>query len=154
MTCAELALVLAGFSGIVSVFSRNGDRSNQQLRLAGLLASALGVLFFSLAPVTLSYLGLEPDHVWRISSAIMATYVAIGLVIFVPRALNDPETRARLPVFYLLWGSVGAIGLLQLANSLLLPNETRFGVYFAGVAWSLLAGGSFFCLFLLPPRSS
>jgi hypothetical protein len=46
------------------------------------------------------------------------------------------------------------MALLQLANSMFLPDEMRFGVYFAGLAFNLLGGGLLFCLFLLPPRPS
>ena len=156
MTCAELALALAGFSGIIVVLSRSTAREDslERLRLTGLLTTAVGALLLALTPVALSYLQLEPDTIWRASSALMATYVAIGLSALVPRALGDPETRARLPLFLVIWGVWGAMAVLQLANATFLPNETRFGVYFAGLAWTLVGGGIFFCLVLLPPRSS
>ncbi len=156
MTCAELALVLAGFSGIIVVLSRTEARWDplERLRVTGLLVVAFGSLLFSLAPVALSYLQVQPDTVWRASSALMATYQAIVLAVLVPQALGDPETRARLPLFVFLWGSGGAMVLLQLANATFLANEMRFGVYFAGLALNLLSGGLLFYLFLFPPRPS
>ena len=52
MTCAELALVLAGFSGIIVVLSRSGTRwdPHDRLRVTGLLVVAFGSLVFALAP--------------------------------------------------------------------------------------------------------
>ena len=98
MTCAELALVLAGFSGIIVVLSRSGTRwdPHERLRVTGILVVAFGSLLFALAPVALSYLQVEPDTIWRASSALMATYSTVGLAVLVPQALADPETRARL----------------------------------------------------------
>ena len=67
MTCAELALVLAGFSGIIVVLSRTGAARwdpIERLRVTGILVVAFGSLLFALVPVALSYLQVEPNTIW------------------------------------------------------------------------------------------
>ena len=77
MTCAELALVLAGFSGIIVVLSRTEARWDplERLRVTGLLVVAFGSLLFSLAPVAFLPAGAAGHRVASLS-ALMATYQA------------------------------------------------------------------------------
>lgn len=155
MTCAELALALAGFSGIIVALRRTAKwDSTQRLRMMGLLATAFGAFLFALVPVALSYLALDTDTVWRTSSASMASYVIVALVVLIPRAMADPETRARFPLFFAMWTLAGSNAVLQLANASLLPEQTRFGVYFAGIVLILLLGAVAFAAFLIPARTS
>ena len=75
-TIAEVALGLAGFSGVVVVLGRQpGAFTRVEVgRLIVLLMSSLGAMFFALLPFALSPLGLSDSAVWRISGALLAIF--------------------------------------------------------------------------------
>jgi len=75
-TIAEVALGLAGFSGVVVVLGRQpGELTRTDAgRLVILLMSGLGAMFFALLPFALSPLGISDSSVWRISGGLLAVF--------------------------------------------------------------------------------
>ena len=82
-TIAEVAVGLAGFSGVVAVLGRQpGEFSRVEAgRLVVLLLSSLGALFFALIPFALFPLGLNPVSVWRTTSGLVAVFALSHIAI-------------------------------------------------------------------------
>ncbi len=155
-TISELAITLAGFTGIIAVFGP--DRSGQpaeQFRLRALLYWSLGTAFLAQFPgLLLAYPDTLP--VWRISHSVFAVFhLSVFLWVFAgirrlrqsgaPRA---PKTlRNALPVIF-------AVGFVVLACELAvaLGPAVRFGsfLYLLALLWFLFLATLSFASLLLP----
>jgi hypothetical protein len=79
-TLAEIAIALAGFTGIVAVLGRRvrGEWTPLEwARLRDLLLASLGVVFFAFIPELLYSVIPELPTVWRISSGFFALYLSV-----------------------------------------------------------------------------
>ncbi len=135
---SEVALGLAGFTGIVMALSRSSDfwRDWDAFRAFLLLLSSLGAFILALAPFSLHFFGVSQPNIWRIGSGLMVVYAVFMLVVGWRAALILP--RADIPY----WGSVawfanlgaGANILAQLANLW----SGVLSLFLAGLLWGLL----------------
>lgn len=149
---AQLAIALAGFSGVVMALRlRYRDATAlPYARLWRLVESSLAAAFFSLLPLVLRQLHVPPNLVWSVCSAIFATYVAAALVYFMTRFwsvwsgtsshwwFNAPAIVLGAVVVLLLYGNALGIGFAQ-----------EFGAYFLGVVFYLSFAGLVFARLLL-----
>jgi hypothetical protein len=159
LTVGELALGLAGFSGIVAAFrTRTGPwHPADAFRLTSLLLVSLGTFFLALIPLALSQFALSYEVVWRVSSGLMALFIGVaGFIIL--RKLRTLDAGSRL-LFnrwmnaFMLIGSL-LTGLAQLANSVGAISRDWFAVYFAGTVWLLFYSGVQFArLVLIRPQA-
>ena len=154
---AEIAIALAGFSGLVAVFrsERLGSwQARERFLFWLLLACALGCLFFALFPITLHLLGFADDAVWATSSALAASYYAVvaGAGWIAHLRMNragHPTTRpAAVYVFPPL--SVLVIVILVL-NAVGIVFDRSVGVYHAALLFGLVAASTFFVFLLIFP---
>ena len=119
---AELAVALAGFSGIVVAIGRRQSGKLSPLdrrRLGNLLANALLALFWSLLGLTLLHAAVADDLAWRIASGGWAFVVAIGLPIDWRRvrALSKAErTLVNRRIHNAAGTAVLVVALLQISN--------------------------------------
>jgi hypothetical protein len=82
-TIAEIAISLAGFTGIVAVLGRRarGEWTPLELlRLRLLLETSLGVLFCSFLPALLLAAGVGATSGWRVANLVQALLHSGGLV--------------------------------------------------------------------------
>ncbi len=159
---AELALGIAGFSGvIVALSSRPGEWSRvDRLRLATLLATGLGALFLVLFAMMLIMLQVDIDLVWRISSLLMALHGLVIMITIVPGAWSITRDTSGMKAPYsvavfiptvilaglnILAQSVNAVGILTI---------DRFGIFFAGLVILLLNSGTQFVRLLFLARGT
>jgi hypothetical protein len=153
-TIAEVAVGLAGFSGLVLVLGQRRDHltSLDKYRLILLLTPSLAALFLALAPLALLETGIAPTVLWRTASGVQAL-TCLGIVVgFAPwtrRAMREaPEVfhRSQLAIVavgYLLNGVVQglhAAGVFGSQNS---------GVYLIGLVFLLLHAGHQFVRILM-----
>ena len=141
-TIAEVALGLAGFSGVAVVLGRRPGAftPGEAGRLVLLLLASLGAMFLALLPLGLAPLDLSPELLWRIASTVLLAfclgYGQIGethvrLVRSDAPEIYSPSTR----VFnFITFGTV--IGLQVLA--LVRPDEFGAGFYVLGLIGLLL----------------
>jgi hypothetical protein len=84
-TLAEVAVALAGFSGIVVAledrFSPNQPRPNRA-RLRELLLASLGVVFFGLMPAILGGAAVDDEWGYRASQLLLAAYQLLLISLF------------------------------------------------------------------------
>jgi hypothetical protein len=74
----EVAIAIAGFSGIVAVFGRRSDgllRTVDQLRLHVLLTASAIALLLSIAPFIVLDTGVSESLFWRVGSGIQGTWI-------------------------------------------------------------------------------
>jgi hypothetical protein len=101
---AEVAVALAGFSGLVVVFRFQGVRrwSPMELRMLWLLiGDSFLVLLFSLLPVPLSLFGWSASLIWSVCPALLGTwfFLGSGLAIRGDRADRARGISVSVPAF-------------------------------------------------------
>ncbi len=143
-TIAELALGLAGFTGVLVVLGRQPGRFSpaEGFRLAVLLVASLSALFLSLVPLVLHDFGLAGAPLWRVSSGLMAISVLCsGALLARPLGrFRGSESEAYSAwVLVVLTSGAGVVVIVQLINSTGLLWPTGQGSYSLGLLF-LLAG--------------
>jgi hypothetical protein len=143
LTLAEIALGLAGFTGVIVVFGRDPKAPWHPLdsyRVVRMLSSSLAALFFSLLPEGLRATGMPTVWTWRLSSALLLIYMVLSgrnaLVAF--RAL-DSEDRAQFNVRYfpIIVAGGTAVMLALALNAVGALWTPAYAVYYFGVLWQL-----------------
>ena len=145
---AELALGLAGFSGVVVALGSSPASwmKVDRLRLAALLAASLGALFLALGAIFFINLGIGLDQSYRISSALMAIHGAAILLTIVPKAWRITRNTTGLTSTYSVAVFIPAVVLLsantviQAASVMPDQNSNRFGIFLGGLVALLLIG--------------
>jgi len=126
----EVAISLAGFSGIVAAVGRRGAGQwtiTDQVRLQILLTASGAVLLFAFLPFVLIDL-MDPALVWRVVSGLMALWICAIVIYRYRQASREGIAKADgVPLF---------AGLSQFTNVLLLVANT---VWFASPPLYLIA---------------
>jgi hypothetical protein len=158
LTIAELAIAIAGFSGVVVAFGHRGELTPvDRWRFASLLAISMGAAVLAFLPSVLHLLGISGSFLWRVSSAMYLGISVAHLIIFVPRLLRTGREfdvtppRAFLLVSFLLV----ALNLsLQLLNVVGWPYPPNAAFLTSGlIIWLVLAALNFGSLVIGPrPR--
>jgi hypothetical protein len=138
-TLAEVAIALAGFTGI---FVALRDRSGQPLsgyalvRFRIMLLASLAAVAFALLPFLIFHIGFSPSATWSICSAVVLFFM-VPITIHDSRAVRTysgvmPKLDRRAVPLIALLGA--ALGISQIANALTLH---AFGPYLAAPMWFL-----------------
>jgi len=101
-TLAQVAIALAGFGSLLVVLRRDPTSSwsaGESGDLLVVVGGSLLVLFFSLLPLPVFYLGPSEAAVWRLSSALLAVALAITywVVLRRRRQLHRAGLRPSFP---------------------------------------------------------
>lgn len=83
-TIAEIAVTLAGFSGVVIVFIAGRERwgAREIASLAVMIRASFVAMFLSFVPIVLWQMGYE-QIVWNVSAAIIAATQSVSISLFV-----------------------------------------------------------------------
>jgi hypothetical protein len=154
---AEIAIALAGFSGLVAVF-RSGDLrtwlARERFMFWLLLAAALGALFFALLPVALHLQGVGELIVWRISSLLLGAFFAAVLVwaLAAHVRMNRSGHRTSRPAAWIAFAPTAAAAAISLVlNGSGLVVRGGAGTYYAGLLLLLFSGVAMFVFLLIFP---
>ncbi len=140
----ELTIGLAGFAGVIAVFSQRTDATLEldRWRLMNLIMSAIGPAFLSFAALGLaSWLGDIP-RVWQVSSALLASYLAIVvLTASMGRSRIPAAQRALVNNRFFPFG-VGFLLITALVQTLSATTLVRpsFELFYLGLISTLLLG--------------
>ncbi len=155
-TLAEIAIAIAGFSGIVSVFGRRslGEWSpDERSRLIGLLHQSFAALFFCIVPFALLAVPVSEPACWRILSLAFASYRVFSVAFSARIALQTrPITQdARESIPAIAWAFVVGDSLAVLV---LLANAVAWAAlwpYLAAIIWGLCVASVLFVRLIMVP---
>jgi hypothetical protein len=149
LTCAEVAVALAGFSALIIALTNRGDSSIDPVSRAvvsTLVERSLVAVFLSLFPILLSGLSIAPAHLWSICSAVLAMYIASLAWRAGAQRRKSPETREYLPAP--AFSALMIVGLfvlfLQILHALGLGIPQSVWWYLVGLTWILMSASYMF----------
>ncbi len=152
LTIAELAIGLAGFSGVVIAFSYRGKlRPTDRYRFVGLFTQALTVAFLSFVPFGFYHAGQVGPAIWRASSGVAVLFWLFNTWLIAARLRPDFSAEEALPKYAegTLW-AFGVLGLLlHLANLAGWPVAPGALFYLAGLVLQLAIAAFFFASLVL-----
>jgi hypothetical protein len=142
----EIAIGIAGFSGIVAAIRRRsiaGWPPGQRIMLQILFFASAAAIVFSLLPPFLFEAGIDPGLGWKISGLLLTAWIVLasGFRVAQSRAETVPMP---IPRGVMVFAAVAVF--LQLYN---LTGEGRAWPYLVGVVALLANGFSMFLLLLL-----
>lgn len=147
-TIAEVAVALAGFSGVVAVLGQRG-RGNwsleEILQLRTLVEPSLVALFGSLLPGTIQLAFESEPLVWRLSNAALALLGVAAGAAFIARSRFASTTTGQRVLFVLALLAIGA--QLLAAVGVLGRYELVFVI---GLIVALIVAAYNFLLLLFP----
>ena len=118
---AEIAIALAGFSGVAAAFGRRQERpwsQSERVRLANLLNHSGIALFAALVPLVFAYLEGFTPVLWRNSSFLWAGFASIGIGLRVRWVVSQHSAAAVQRAAIPLMGFVSLL-VFQLCNALI-----------------------------------
>ena len=120
LTCAEVAVALAGFSALVVALSERGPQGPplvSRVLVSSLIERSLFAVFFSLAPLLLAGLELRPSQIWLVCSGSLAAYIASMAWRSSVNRRKDPHFSDVVagPAFGLLMLVINAVVLMAAA---------------------------------------
>ena len=139
---AQLALGVAGFSGIAMYFKRRPGRLTdlEVYRIAILVFNSGAAMFLSLIPFPLQAFGLSSAVMWRTGSALMAVFEVAFHSFYLPRSQRYrrriPELFNRYSLLFTYTGGLATL-LLQSLNALGLAGSHHAAVFMLGLVWLL-----------------
>jgi hypothetical protein len=139
---AQIALGVAGFSGIAMYFKRKpGPLTNVEVyRIAILFFNSFAAVFLSLVPFPLQQFGLSESTVWRLSSGLVAIFEIIFHSYYLPRS---QRYRRQVPEIFSLQSLTltytGGLSntVLQTLNAFGLAGRHYEAIFMIGVMWLL-----------------
>ena len=132
----EVAIGIAGFSGIVSAVGRRGAghwTEVDQFRLRVLLTASGSALVFSFLPFMLIDL-IDPTPTWRLVSGLQAIYF-LAISSYRVREASASGIARAVGVRPIRLMIQAGIGILLAANAFLFASPS---IYVFGVMWSLV----------------
>jgi hypothetical protein len=157
LTIAELAIGLAGFSGVVVAFGYRGNLEEvDRYRFIALLAASFTTAILAFVPLLLNHAGIGDGPIWRTSSAIAIVAQALharAIVPRMPRVARRSGAGAPGSILAVISALAGVLLLLQAANALAWPFSPGPIPYLLGlIVWLLWSAILFGILVLFRPR--
>jgi hypothetical protein len=157
LTLAELAIGLAGFSGVVVAFTYRGElEAIDRVRFIMLLSIAVSTAVLAFVPFAFAQAASTEAAVWQRSSGVFLVWgIVLGGLIGPRLRRTALESGAAIPVPFLftVWALTILNLLLQLANTIGSPFTPGPLPYVAGlVIWIVFSAFFFGFLVLFRPR--
>jgi hypothetical protein len=153
LTIAELAIGLAGFSGVVVAFAYRGQlEAIDRMRFIALFSTAISTAIFAFLPFVFARGGFSEATTWRCSSALLLTWsIVLGIPIGsrLRRAALDRGAAARRALIFALWGLAILNMLLQLLNAIGSPSTPGPLPYVGGLLILIVFAAVFFAFLVL-----
>ncbi|MBW2398640.1 MAG: hypothetical protein JRG80_05130 [Deltaproteobacteria bacterium] len=155
LTIAEIAVGLAGFSGVVAGFIRRGGLSAaDRLRFIALFVSAFAVLVLAFIPIALAYSGFQDESIWRRSIIVMmlAQIAGFGSIPFAMHRIRKEIAPSLLASILVLVPPLINV-VVQLMNAGAWIWQPNFVPYLIGMILCLFEAGLIFVFIVLfrPP---
>ena len=144
----EVAIAIAGFSGIVAAFSQRNPGSwtaAAQLRLRVLLTSSAFAGLFAFLPFILFEAGLDASVCWRVGSAAQAAFF-VGIFAYRLRQASLTGTSDAIRAYRAMPVFIAVVLTLQVVN---VAYVAQSWIYILGVIFQLFVAFSAFVALLL-----
>ena len=145
-TFAELAMALAGFTGLLTAFQRKQIAWSEQerFRIRMLLMVCFGIIVFALSPKIFVDSAVAEERMWRLLT-IGWSFFAIALCISLIRRVVVGSIQLAMPKssWSLLIGGLTVHSVTLTGSSFLLWHQGSSALA-AGFIWGLMFGGMFF----------
>lgn len=144
---AEVAVGLAGFSGVVVTLGRQRSGSweeDERLRFTQLLCLTLGCALFAILPLTLMLSPLSINAILRICGIPAALFFASVVSRSVFRVLNFREeirSRFNMPLTMFIGAGTFLVSLVALIDAAGVSKAPSLWIYAAMLVWVLLVSG-------------
>ena len=155
MAVAQIAVALAGFSGLV-VATRGASPSGWSPRdtwsLAGMFGASIGALFLALLPSLLFFLRLPTETVWMLASVFLAAFLivfALTMALFsrkLSKSGEPPRVRYFSTAATLLLLTCGCLAGLGALGRF---SQAVVGVFVLGLMACLLVSALALVVFLM-----
>jgi hypothetical protein len=124
---AEVAIAIAGFSGIVVALKRRGEpwSESDKTRFSVLLQISLSCVFWSFTPIVLYLVNTSAVSVWGWSTGIWLMFVLGGIVMIGVLVISVAAQVANVGWLRTSWPHVLAILLSLLLSSILFVRLLR-----------------------------
>jgi hypothetical protein len=155
LTVSQIAVALAGFSGLV-VATRSASPTGWHPRdvwsLSWMFGASIGALFLALLPILLFFFRLRDEMVWTIANLVMGAFMLIfALTMAVSgRRLTKLGHRPRVRYFpiaatvlLLICGCLASLGALGMFR------QVRVGIFVLGLIACLLVSAFALVVFLV-----
>jgi hypothetical protein len=152
---AEVAVGLAGFSSIIVVFRRRSATDawepEDAFRFKIMLEASLVAGLFAISPGALAGVGLAPDLLWSVHSAVLLIYMVSNLLrrSYQFRALPTQSLNPRVAGVLLVGGVITII--VQALNAARVGIPHGPGPYLFGVTWLVAYSGLMFYRLITAP---
>ena len=152
LTIGEIAIGIAGFSGVIAAFLQHGGlHPVDRVRFVNLFTAAFSTLFLAFVPIAISHLTAESDRLW-ISSSLVMTLVWLFNLAVSARAI--PQIRRHLSVNPTLPRAlVGVPAIMNLGVQILNAGgwlwEPGFLAYLFGLFVYIYSAGLMFVFVIL-----
>lgn len=142
LSLSQMALAIAGFSGILIAFTRTPGKLSdlERYRLEWLFGPSFGAMFLAVLPTAFQIVDLPAGLAFRIASGALAAFTVIWYVYqFGPTRRHLRETPAifqRLPLFGLAGGHAVSVAFQTTAAAGAWGDKAD-GVFACGIVWLL-----------------
>jgi hypothetical protein len=155
LTVAQIAVALAGFSGLVVAtrgVSPTGWHPRDIWSLSWMFGASIGALFLALLPILLSFFRLREETIWTIANQVMGAFLLIFALTmaFSGRRLTKLGHRPRVPYFpiaatvlLLICGCLASVGTLGMFR------HERVGIFALSLIACLLVSAFALVVFLV-----
>ena len=153
LNIAEIAIGIAGFSGVIAAFlQRGGLHPVDRVRFVNLFATAFATLALAYVPIVISHLVHGAGQIWPYSSAVMIVVwfmsITLGFLFVVPRIRANVENARKYPYLLIMIPSILNLGT-QCLNVGGWLWEPGFIAYLFGLFVYLYAAGLMFVFVIL-----
>ncbi len=145
-TFAELAIALAGFTGLLTAFQRRQMNWSDQerFRIRMLLMVCFGIMAFALLPKVFVDSAIAEERMWRLLTIGWSLFAIFLCVSFIRRiVVGNVQLAMQKATWLLLIGGL-IIHISTLAGSSFLLWNPGSAALAVGFIWGLLFGGMFF----------
>ena len=122
-TVAEIAIAIAGFSGVAAVLGRRSQGEwtpLDVLRLRMLLRISFSIVIFCFLPIVLLSASIAADSTWALSSAAWLAQFAVNAALFgregrrIAKLAGESIERGRVVRLLLLGGGIAVLHVLNI----------------------------------------
>ena len=146
---SEIAITIAGFTGMIVVLQRKKATSEQRGRILNILLICFMIILGALTPFALDAFGLATYVVWGISCALLG----VLMLVYVVRAAVTVSRGDLVPVYpmllYALVGLFGIVGILLLTTAFGWPIEPSAAVVLSALILMVMTAGYAFTATLI-----